>query len=77
MPTGSTKPPIFADYPYDVYARDGGAFATALWNDVIDARRSGALARRSGAQGPEAGLPQSPEECCPEGRPTLRPRLTR
>lgn len=44
LPTGGTKPSIFADYPYDVYAQDGGAFATALWNDVIDARRNRALA---------------------------------
>lgn len=44
LPTGSTTPSIFADYPYDVYAQDGGAFATALWNDVIDARRNRALA---------------------------------
>lgn len=44
LPTGRTTPSIFADYPYDVYAQDGGAFATALWNDVIDARRNRALA---------------------------------
>jgi hypothetical protein len=44
LPTGGTKQTIFADYPYDVYAQDGGAFATALWNDVIDARRNRALA---------------------------------
>lgn len=44
LPTGSTTPSIFADYPYDVYAQDGGAFATALWNDIIDARRNRALA---------------------------------
>ncbi|MET3174154.1 UNVERIFIED_ORG: hypothetical protein ABIB52_002000 [Arthrobacter sp. UYCu721] len=44
LPSGSTNPSIFADYPYDVYAQDGGAFATALWNDVIDARRNRALA---------------------------------
>jgi hypothetical protein len=44
LPTGSTTPSVFADYPYDVYAQDGGAFATALWNDVIDARRNRALA---------------------------------
>lgn len=47
LPTGSTKPSIFADYPYDVYAQDGGAFATALWNDVIDARRNHALAEEA------------------------------
>jgi hypothetical protein len=44
LPTGSTTPPIFADYPYDVYAQDGGVFATTLWNDIIDARRNRALA---------------------------------
>lgn len=44
LPTGSTTPSIFADYPYDVYAQDGGVFATTLWNDVIDARRNQALA---------------------------------
>ncbi|MGY4540403.1 hypothetical protein ACVWY0_000297 [Arthrobacter sp. UYNi723] len=44
LPTGGSKQSIFADYPYDVYAQDGGAFATALWNDVIDARRNRALA---------------------------------
>jgi hypothetical protein len=44
LPTGGSRPPVFADYPYDVYAQDGGAFATALWNDVIDARRNRALA---------------------------------
>ena len=40
LPTGGTTPSVFAGYPYDVYAQDGGAFATALWNDVIDARRN-------------------------------------
>jgi hypothetical protein len=44
LPTGSTRPSIFADYPYDVYAQDGGVFATTLWNDIIDARRNRALA---------------------------------
>lgn len=44
LPGGSTTPPIFADYPYDVYAQDGGVFATTLWNDLIDARRNQALA---------------------------------
>lgn len=43
LPTG-TPPAGFSDYPYQVYAQDGGAFATALWNDVIDARRHRALA---------------------------------
>ena len=44
LPTGSPMPSIFAGYPYDVYAQDGGAFATTLWNDIIDARRNRALA---------------------------------
>ncbi|WP_309105474.1 hypothetical protein [Arthrobacter sp.] len=44
LPNGSTTPSIFADYPYEVYAQDGGVFATTLWNDVIDARRNQALA---------------------------------
>lgn len=44
LPTGSATPSIFADYPYDVYAQDGGAFATTLWNDIIDARRNQAIA---------------------------------
>ncbi|WP_131682547.1 hypothetical protein [Pseudarthrobacter sp. YALA5] len=44
LPSGTTTPAVFAGYPYDVYAQDGGAFATALWNDVIDARRNRALA---------------------------------
>jgi hypothetical protein len=44
LPTGSTTPPVLADYPYDVYAQDGGVFATTLWNDIIDARRNQALA---------------------------------
>lgn len=34
-------------YPYDVYAQDGGVFATALWNDIIDARRNRALAEEA------------------------------
>ncbi|ADX73528.1 hypothetical protein Asphe3_23960 [Pseudarthrobacter phenanthrenivorans Sphe3] len=47
LPTGSTVPPVFADYPYDVYAQDGGVFATALWNDMIDARRNQAIAEEA------------------------------
>ncbi|MGF9646539.1 hypothetical protein AAIH32_01110 [Pseudarthrobacter oxydans] len=43
LPSGNTTPPLFADYPYDVYAQDGGVFATTLWNDIIDARRNRAL----------------------------------
>ncbi|HAG58308.1 MAG TPA: hypothetical protein DCL83_02830, partial [Arthrobacter bacterium] len=42
--TTGTPSDAFSAYPYDVYAQDGGAFATALWNDVIDARRNRALA---------------------------------
>lgn len=44
LPTGRTMPSVFADYPYDVYAQDGGVFATTLWNDIIDARRNQAIA---------------------------------
>jgi hypothetical protein len=47
LPTGSTTPSVFAGYPYDVYAQDGGAFATALWNDLVDARRNRALAEEA------------------------------
>ena len=36
-------PSVYAGYPYDVYAQDGGVFATTLWNDLIDARRNRAL----------------------------------
>jgi hypothetical protein len=43
LPGGTTTPSVFANYPYDVYAQDGGVFATTLWNDVIDARRNRAL----------------------------------
>ncbi|HEY8754373.1 MAG TPA: hypothetical protein VIM40_12090 [Arthrobacter sp.] len=41
--TTGTPSSVFSAYPYQVYAQDGGAFATALWNDVIDARRNRAL----------------------------------
>jgi hypothetical protein len=44
LPTGSSTPAFLAGYPYDVYAQDGGVFATSLWNDIIDARRTRALA---------------------------------
>lgn len=44
LPAGSTTPSYLTGYPYDVYARDGGVFATTLWNDIIDARRNQALA---------------------------------
>lgn len=47
LPTGSTTPPVFAGYPYDVYAQDGGVFATTLWNDIIDARRNQAIAEEA------------------------------
>ncbi|KQR03467.1 hypothetical protein ASF72_10020 [Arthrobacter sp. Leaf141] len=47
LPNGGTTPAVFAAYPYDAYAQDGGAFATALWNDVIDARRDHALAEEA------------------------------
>jgi hypothetical protein len=47
LPTGSTTPKVFADYPYDVYSQDGGVFATTLWNDIIDARRNQTLAEEA------------------------------
>lgn len=47
LPTGSTTPSVFADYPYDVYAQDGAVFATTLWNDIIDARIKRALAEEA------------------------------
>ncbi|MDT0167475.1 hypothetical protein [Pseudarthrobacter sp. BRE9] len=45
--TGGAMPSVFAGYPYDVYAQDGGVFATTLWNDIIDARRNRALAEEA------------------------------
>ncbi|WP_285243958.1 hypothetical protein [Pseudarthrobacter sp. fls2-241-R2A-127] len=45
--TGGTTPSVYAGYPYDVYAQDGGVFATTLWNDLIDARRNRALAEEA------------------------------
>lgn len=47
MFTGGATPSVFAGYPYDVYAQEGGVFATTLWNDIIDARRSRALAEEA------------------------------
>ncbi|YCQ23380.1 hypothetical protein M1E07_12535 [Arthrobacter sp. Z4-13] len=47
LPTGSTTPSVFAGYPYDVYAQDGGVFATTLWNDIVDARTNRALAEEA------------------------------
>lgn len=47
MFTSGTTPSVFAGYPYDVYAQDGGVFATTLWNDIIDARRNRALAEEA------------------------------
>lgn len=43
LPHG-TPPAAFTEYPYEIYAQEGGAFATSLWNDIIDARRNRALA---------------------------------
>ncbi|NUT70186.1 hypothetical protein [Pseudarthrobacter sp. C4D7] len=45
--TGGSTPSVYAGYPYDVYAQDGGVFATTLWNDIIDARRNRALAEEA------------------------------
>jgi hypothetical protein len=44
---GGAVPSVFADYPYDVYAQDGGVFASTLWNDIIDARRQHTLAEEA------------------------------
>ncbi|GAC1596921.1 MAG: hypothetical protein NVS3B6_03910 [Pseudarthrobacter sp.] len=45
--TAGTPSSVFSVYPYDVYAQDGGVFATTLWNDIIDARRNQALAEEA------------------------------
>lgn len=45
--TGGAMPSVYAGYPYDVYAQDGGVFATTLWNDIIDARRNRTLAEEA------------------------------
>ena len=45
--TGGATPSVFAGYPYDVYAQDGGVFATTLWNDIVDARRNRALSEEA------------------------------
>ena len=45
--SSGTTPSVYAGYPYDVYAQDGGVFATTLWNDLIDARRNRALAEEA------------------------------
>ncbi len=45
--TGGATPSVYAGYPYDVYAQEGGVFATTLWNDIIDARRNRALAEEA------------------------------
>jgi hypothetical protein len=47
LPAGNSTPHVFAGYPYDVYAQDGGVFATTLWNDIIDARRNQAIAEEA------------------------------
>lgn len=47
LPAGNRTPPVLANYPYDVYAQDGGVFATTLWNDMIDARRNQAIAEEA------------------------------
>jgi hypothetical protein len=47
LPAGTSSPAFLANYPYDVYSQDGGAFATALWNDMIDARRNHAIAEEA------------------------------
>ncbi len=45
--TAGTVPAAFEGYPYEVYAQDGGVFASSLFNDIIDARRQHALAEEA------------------------------
>ena len=45
--TRGRTPTGYAGDPEDVYAQEGGVFATTLWNDLIDARRNRALAEEA------------------------------
>ncbi|WP_314213499.1 hypothetical protein [Pseudarthrobacter equi] len=45
--TAGATPAAFEGYPYEVYAQDGGVFASSLFNDIIDARRQHALAEEA------------------------------
>lgn len=45
--TAGAIPAAFEGYPYEVYAQDGGVFASSLFNDIIDARRQHALAEEA------------------------------
>ncbi|ACL40231.1 hypothetical protein Achl_2266 [Pseudarthrobacter chlorophenolicus A6] len=45
--SAGTLPAAFEGYPYEVYAQDGGVFASSLFNDIIDARRQHALAEEA------------------------------
>ncbi|MET1153973.1 hypothetical protein [Arthrobacter sp.] len=40
LPGAASPAGIFASFPYEVYERDGGSFASALWNDLVDARKN-------------------------------------
>lgn len=40
LPEAASPAGIFASFPYEVYERDGGSFASALWNDLVDARKN-------------------------------------
>ncbi|WP_045730621.1 hypothetical protein [Pseudarthrobacter chlorophenolicus] len=45
--TAGTVPAAFEGYPYEVFAQDGGVFASSLFNDIIDARRQQTLAEEA------------------------------
>ena len=40
LPGAASPAGIFASFPYEVYERDGGSFASAVWNDLVDARKN-------------------------------------
>ncbi|MEV7648709.1 hypothetical protein [Arthrobacter sp. NPDC089319] len=40
LPGAASPAGIFASFPYQVYERDGGSFASALWNDLVNARKN-------------------------------------
>lgn len=45
--TAGATPAAFEGYHYEVYAQDGGVFASSLFNDIIDSRRQHALAEEA------------------------------
>ncbi|MEV7637529.1 hypothetical protein AB0N71_15315 [Pseudarthrobacter enclensis] len=47
LPTSGSTAASFGGYPYDVYAGEGSAFASALFNDLVDARRQRILAEEA------------------------------